>query len=235
VTPKVILRKIRSAGIRIRRYLVSQKFGVSPETLYGSEFYDGPGFKKTRDAADRIARFVNTALAPADVLDIGSGPGEYLRAFSELGISAIGCDGASAGVRRAVPATFAFVHDLRKPLVTNRKFGLVMCIEVAEHLPRSNAATLVASICGSSRDWVLFSAAPPEVDGDDHINCQPIGYWSAIFATHGFQIDEKLTAQLRQHAHEHDLPVWWKGWSYFYRRVGAAADPPASAAATRTR
>jgi SAM-dependent methyltransferase len=212
-------RKARSAVIRVRRYFFSQRFGVSPEALYGSEFYDGDGFLKTRAAAESVARFIQSSLAPKDALDIGCGPGEYLRALSELGIATIGCDGASTGVRRAPPASFVFVHDLRKPLVTNRKFDLVLCIEVAEHLPRSNAATLVASICENSKDWILFSAAPPEAPpGDDHINCQPIEFWSAIFATHGFSLDANMSNRLREHSHANDLPIWWKGWSYIYHR-----------------
>jgi SAM-dependent methyltransferase len=212
-------RKLRSALIRTRRYFVSQRFGVSPEVIYRAEFYDGPGFLKTREAADRIARFVRSSFAPQDVLDVGCGPGEYLRAFSEMGIVAIGCDGASNGVRRAVGASFAFVHDLRKPLVTNRNFDLVMCVEVAEHLPKSSAAVLIASICENSRDWVLFTAAPPEApSGADHINCQPVEYWSQIFAAHGFGLDASLMANLREYSQVNDLPMWWKSWSYVYHR-----------------
>lgn len=217
----ILLRKSRSAVIRIRRFFVSQRFGMSVDALYGAEFYEGEGFRKTRAAAESVARFVQSALAPKDALDIGCGPGEYLRAFSESGIAMIGCDGASNGVRRAVPSAFAFVHDLRMPLVTNRKFDLVLCIEVAEHLPRAKAATLVTSICVNSRDWILFSAAPPGTPGDDHINCRPIEYWSALFAEHGFQLDSNLTSRLREHAHANDLPLWWKGWSYVYHRKDA--------------
>ena len=217
-TLSIARRKFRSGLVRIRRYFFSQRFGLSPDVIYQAEFYDGPGFLKTRQSAESIAAFVQSHLAPKDVLDIGCGSGEYLRAMFESGIAAIGCDGASSGIRRAGSTSFAFVHDLKKPLVTNRTFDLVMCIEVAEHLPKSSAATLVASICRNAKHWILFTAAPPEASaGDDHINCQPIEYWSAIFATHGFHLDPNMTARLREHSRDNDLAMWWKVWSCIYR------------------
>ena len=219
ITFSVIKRKFFSALFRIRRFFVSQRFGISPDLIYGHDFYDGGGFSKTRESAEKIAVFFQEIFSPARILDIGCGPGEYLRAFSNLGIEAVGCDGASNGVRRVSSAALAFVHDLRKPLVFNKKFDLVMCIEVAEHLPKSSSATLVGSICENSNDVIVFTAAPPGCPGDDHINCQPIQFWSELFLSHGFQIDESMTEQLRTYAAANDLAQWWQGWSYVFKAV----------------
>ena len=212
-------RKFRSGLIRMRRSVVSQKFGFSPELIYGEEFYDGGGFWKTKDTANKIALFFQNFFSPCDVLDIGCGPGEYLRAFSELGVVTVGCDGASNGVRRAPTSSFAFVHDLRKPLVINKKFDLVICVEVAEHIMRSSSATLVSSICESAKGIIAFTAAPPGCPGDDHINCRPIEFWSELFLKHGFKVDHVMTKQLRSFAVTNDLAKWWQEWSYIFRKV----------------
>lgn len=198
---------------------MSQRFGFSPDVIYGKEFYDGPGFAKTRQSANKIATFLQESFSPANVLDIGCGPGEYLRAFTELGTDAVGCDGASDGIRRAPISAFSFVHDLRKPLVTNKKFDLVMCIEVAEHLLPASSDILCTSICGNADQTIVFTAAPEGCPGDDHINCQPFEFWSKRFLKEGFEVDYDMTARLRKFASENDLAQWWQAWSYILRRV----------------
>lgn len=209
-------RKFRSALVRARRVFVSQRFGFSPDVIYGQEFYDGGGFSLTRDTANRISKYLGDSYGPKDILDIGCGPGEYLRAFSELNIAAFGCDGASNGVLRANSKAFSFVHDLKKPLTTNRKFGLVLCVEVAEHLPHSASGTLVKSICDNASDVIAFTAAPPGCPGDDHINCQAIDYWAERFLTHGFHLDLEATKRLREFAEANECAKWWQGWSYVF-------------------
>lgn len=213
-------RKLRSALKRARRFFVSQRFGLSPNTVYGKEFFQGAGFSKTRDSADKIARFLQSVYSPRDVLDIGCGPGEYLRAFSELGVSSVGCDGSVNGVRRVVQPALAFVHDLRKPLELNKDFDLVICVEVAEHIPRSCSAQLVASICRNAKEHIAFSAAPPGTPpGDDHINCQPIAFWAALFHKRGFEIDLPMTKKVREFAVSNDVALWWQQWSYIFRKI----------------
>ena len=49
-----VARKVRSAGIRLRRFLVSARFGASPSTVYKDAYYDDGGFAKTESTAGVI-------------------------------------------------------------------------------------------------------------------------------------------------------------------------------------
>ena len=91
----VVLRKIRSAGIRLRAFVISQQYGFTPDNLYDDAFYDGSGFAKTENAAEKIGNFLVEKYKPKSVLDIGCGQGNYLKYFAQSGCLAIGCDGSS--------------------------------------------------------------------------------------------------------------------------------------------
>jgi hypothetical protein len=62
---------------------------------------------------------------------------------------------------------------------------LVLCLEVAEHLPEPVAEKLVQFLC-SLGDKVLFSAAIPFQGGTGHINEQWQSYWGKLFREQGF-------------------------------------------------
>src|SRR5687767_10718175 len=94
----ILLRKVHSAGIRLRRFLKSQRFGFSPDDIYDDKFFDGPGFASTDLAAVEIARYLSATYNPGSVLDIGCGTGRYLNAFAAPGRLVVGCDGSAAGV-----------------------------------------------------------------------------------------------------------------------------------------
>src|SRR5262249_60644531 len=61
------------------------------------------------------------------------------------------------------------VADIAMPLACKRRFDLVVCLEVAEHLPTDSAANLLTNLCNAG-DVVLFSAAIPGQGGVNHIN-----------------------------------------------------------------
>lgn len=210
----ILLRKARSAFTRGRHLLVSQRFGFSPETIYQNEFYSGGGFGKTDQSAAAIVDWAMSRLNPQSMLDLGSGAGHYLRAFQSKGIQAVGFEASSTGVRRVGEDVLAVSYDLKNPLVLSRRFDLVLCIEVAEHLPTRSSKTLVQSIAQNAKSTILFTAAPPGTPGTDHINCQPKEFWERLFAEEGFRIDEELTAELRGVAEKHECAKWWRTWSW---------------------
>jgi len=214
----VLLRKARSAYIRARRFVVSARFGASPDTVYGDEFYTDGGFSETDRTAKLVTSYLMEKYAPDSVFDVGCGMGNYLTYFAAAGCFVFGIDGSSSGVARVPQTVLAIQHDLRTPFVSNRRFDLVMSIEVAEHLPNRSAATLVRSICESACGLVLFTAAPPGTPGTDHINCRPRTYWDKYFNAHDFAHDEAATSELRRVAREGDVATWFKEWAYIYRR-----------------
>jgi len=204
----VLLRKIRSAGTRLRQALLSQRFGFHPSVLYGDSFYDGSGCAQSREAARNIARVLGERYAPHSVFDFGCGEGALLNAFQEANVEACGCEGSIHGVRRASPRTLVFQADLKRPVVLNRRFDLVTCIEVGEHLPKRAAPRLVASIAAAADRRVVFSASSPGERGDDHITLREPEWWAALFEGYGFRFDEPESRLLRRLFKEADAPEW---------------------------
>lgn len=139
------------------------------------------------------------------VLDLGCNDGQWLEAFVSLGITdVIGVDGGGMLEHlRFDPAKF-IEHDLTKPLDLGRKFDLVTCIEVAEHLPESAAETLLDTITRHG-DRILFSAAQPGQGGSGHVNERPLEYWSYRFRQRGYFVSLRLQARL-----PNDVDWWLK-------------------------
>src|SRR5262245_6689362 len=99
---------------------------------------------------------------PASLLDVGCGTGTWLRAAMDLGIKDVcGIDGVNLGPSALpVPAEFIRLQDLTSAWSLRRRFDVVLCLEVAEHLPRNVAAVLVGSLAEHSHR-IIFSAACP--------------------------------------------------------------------------
>jgi SAM-dependent methyltransferase len=152
-------------------------------TTYTPEFYTDH-----RDGSASSARVVVPILSglihPMTVLDVGCGAGTWLREW-DRGISVAGVDGEWARESLVIPLDFT-PYDLRKPLDLGKRFDLVTCLEVAEHLPARSAKTLVESLCRHS-DVVAFSAAVPGQGGQGHVNERWPSYWAKLFAKHGYE------------------------------------------------
>ena len=215
----IFLRKLRSAKIRLKRYFKSQRFGVDPATIYGKSFYEDGGFSRTEHSANVISIWIKSKLDPNSVLDLGSGAGYYLRAFAKQGIEVLGLEASPAGVASSGSNILALSYDLRRPVHLSKRFDVVMCVEVAEHIPKRSSAVLVESICANCNRFVVFTAAPPGTPGADHINCQPEEFWLALFRTRGFLLRTELTADLRRTANTGDTAEWWKAWSLCFQRA----------------
>jgi SAM-dependent methyltransferase len=224
----ILLRKARSGLVRVRRVLVSQRFGFDPANIYGQAFYEDGGFSKTAHSADVISTWMLHNLAPKSVLDLGSGAGHYLRAFAANGVQALGLEASPGGVAASGQEVLALTYDLRRAVHLSRRFDIVMCIEVAEHLPTRSSATLVASICRNAAKFAVFTAAPPGTPGTDHINCQLEAFWVSLFRERGFFLRSDLTADLRRTAAEQDAAQWWQSWAWCFESGGEAGASAAS-------
>lgn len=173
---------------------------------YGSDYY--AGFRVTgRASANVIAPLLVAASTPASVVDVGCGEGYFLDAFREHGISdTLGVDGPfnDGAVVRAAGHGFRNVDLQGGPLALGRRFDLVVCLEVAEHLKPRFAEELVAGLT-SAGPAIVFSAAVPGQGGDGHVNEQPQSYWAEIFAAHGFWPSDVV----RPETWADDRVSWW--------------------------
>ena len=93
-------------------------------------------------------------------------------------------------------------------LAIDRRYDLVSCVEVLEHIPEAQADRAVGFLAGSAERSIYFSAAIPRQPGVGHINCQPSLYWMLAFERHGWELD--LARSGRLHAALRGMtPCWW--------------------------
>lgn len=163
---------------------------------YSSKFFqDYAG--ESRRSARAIVPLVIELLHPKTVVDVGCGLGTWLEIFRNHGIDEIyGIDGAYvSGMPLRIPAERLIVHDLATPIKLDRQFDLVVCLEVAEHLPPESADTFVASLTRLG-SVVLFSAAVPFQGGQHHLNEQWPEYWAGKFRKWDYQLYDPFRARI---------------------------------------
>jgi len=144
--------------------------------------------KGSLQSAKEIVPLVVRFLQPASVVDVGCGTGAWLSVFKEQGIKDIlGVDGDYVNRDSILIPKEAFQsHDLTSPLAINKKFDLVVSLEVAEHLPSNCAETFVESLTRLG-PVVMFSAAIPYQGGQNHVNEQWQDYWRILFNKKGYE------------------------------------------------
>jgi SAM-dependent methyltransferase len=129
--------------------------------------------------AERIAKWISSALPPGTVLDIGCGPGTYVDALHTFGIQARGVD-----IDKRVLGKEHLKYQSLFDLTAEDTADIVICLEVAEHIEESQADLVAAQVAGCVNKTLIWTAAQPGQGGIGHINCQTREYW-----------DKKLTAQ----------------------------------------
>jgi len=163
------------------------------------------------------------ALPSAEsVVDFGPGAGDWIIAASELGVADenLKCYGLpeevkipedllwrlgdvqAAALQEIIDAKAARINkwfgeadlNAEKSIITERKYDLAVCLEVAEHLQPESAENLIATLTGAS-DFVLFSAAVPYQWGEGHVNIRWPSYWSGLFEAAGYKAADFLRYQ----------------------------------------
>jgi hypothetical protein len=144
--------------------------------------YDEPHW---RSFFGGVADAVIATFQPSTTYDAGCAIGLFVRALRERGIDASGGDisefavsGAPEGLREHLE-----VRDLTQPF--ERRYDLISCIEVLEHMSSSDAHAAIANLCAAT-DTVLLSSTPDDFTEPTHINVRPPAAWAQDFAAHGF-------------------------------------------------
>jgi len=174
--------------------------------IYDRDFFlEGETFKK--DSATKVAEIITKHLSFNSIFDIGCGMGIYLEEFHRLGKEVLGCDYSIDGLRISPKEFTAFQADATKPITLNKKFDLLICFEVAEHIQKKHSRQLVAN-CTRNSDIILFTAAPVGQGGVGHINEQPYEFWIDLFSEHSFELDSPLTSYMRAEMQKEKVVFW---------------------------
>jgi SAM-dependent methyltransferase len=161
---------------------------------------------------------------PLSILDVGCGPGTWLRAAMERGVDDfIGVDGVDVPPEELLFPSSKFLRvELSAPLDLGRSFALAFCLEVGEHLKTEGASQLVRSLTKHA-DTVVFSAACPGQPGQHHVNCQWPSYWQALFNASGFECEDSARWAIWNDSR---VEVWYRQNIFLARRSSSAGKEP---------
>jgi SAM-dependent methyltransferase len=159
-------------------------------------------------AAEIILPHIISAYNIKSVLDIGAGIGTWLNVAESIGIKdLLGVDGSwvSKDLLK-ISENYFIEHDITKPINFNKTFDLIICLEVAEHLPESSAFNLI-DILTKHGDLILFSAAVPKQGGQNHINEQTPAYWQELFRAKGYNFYDYIRPYIWNNK---DIEWWYR-------------------------
>lgn len=172
----------------------TQQLGESGGIEYGAAYFRhqcGIPYERNEhwlrffgDIADGIIR----ALHPTSVLDAGCAMGFLVEALHRRGVDARGVDISDYAISRVHESVRdrCSTASLIEPL--QRRYDLITCIEVLEHIPAPDTDRVIANLCRST-DRLLLSTTPEDYGEASHLNVQPPEAWSAILAREGFLRD----------------------------------------------
>lgn len=193
--------------------------------IYNDKFYEEQKDASYR-SAEAIAPIVLEAIKAKSVIDVGCGVGGWLHVFQRLGVSEVcGYDVNDLGADK---------YFIPKPLIkTNSDFSsagfrirensdLLICLEVAEHLPEASADHFVRNLAAAA-PIIVFSAAIPGQTGVNHVNEQPPWYWREKFNRIGYiEIDFIRPRILRNE----DICWWYRqNMTCFVRQEVLSGNP----------
>lgn len=154
--------------------------------------YNSKFFEMHNECVSRSARIVvplvTELVRPRSVVDVGCGVGTWLSEFKDHGADRIlGVDGDYVDPSSLlIPRDCFRAVDLNHPASIEETFGLAVCLEVAEHLPKASAGRLIGFLCELA-PVILFSAAVPMQGGTHHVNEQWPEYWAKLFARYNYR------------------------------------------------
>ena len=165
---------------------------IDPNSSDLGQLYDEKFFRAIEvgslQSAKEIVPLVLSFFQSRSVVDVGCGTGVWLSVFREHGIEDIlGIDGDYVNLDSIrIPKNTFMAHDFTRPLTINKKFDLVVSLEVAEHIPSKFAKKFVDSLTHLG-SVIMFSAAIPYQGGQNHVNEQWQDYWRVLFNEKGYE------------------------------------------------
>lgn len=138
-------------------------------------------------------------LAPKSVLDLGCGSGLYPLLYRHCGVpDVLGVDGMETEATVLDAGTYVRA-DLQQPFDAGRKFDLVVCLEVVQHLHPDATDVVLDTIARHVAEGgtIVFSMAEPGQPGNGHINCRTISEVLDLWALRGWFPDVPQTLGIR--------------------------------------
>ena len=144
----------------------------------------------------KVLDIVIKELKPKSVLDVGCGIGNSLQYYLSNDIDAWGVENSRIAISESPVKERIIKYNLKKRLNLKKKFDLVWCFEVVEHIHPDFEHIFLSTLTNHSNK-ILISAAKPGQGGHGHFNEKPAEYWIEKFRQRGFQYDNSFTLKVR--------------------------------------
>ncbi len=177
---------------------------INIDSLYPKQYFstEDTGHPDQKASAELYAymQSVYTAFFSkpfTSLLELGTGGGEITIQFQQHQIDYLAVEGTQEGYARlkeiGIPENRILLANLKRMEPLNRRFDLVMCTEVIEHIEPFFAAKVVEA-CTLHANAVWFSAADRNRSPHYH-HCNEISIeaWDNLFACFGFNRHIKLS------------------------------------------
>ena len=190
------------------------------KSSYDAAFYANQKAGSLTSAAIVLERLKPALGAVRSALDVGCGAGGWLKAAGDAfpGLDVFGVDHPD------VPKSEMFIPtenfrgaDLSAPIDLERRFDLVISLEVAEHIAPDRAEAFIDTLARHG-DRILFSAAIPRQGGTGHVNEQWPDYWAKLFDARGFEAFDIVRPMIW---YEDAVASWYKQNVILYARGDA--------------
>lgn len=189
---------------------------MNSQKLYDCCYYKSQALDPELRSPKVVVPLITSIVRPRSVVDVGCGVGSWLVAFRESGAERIlGLDGGHVDPTwLLIPGECFRAVDLRRPFRLDEQFDLAVCLEVAEHLPKSSAGVLVESLIRLA-PVILFSAAIPQQGGTHHVNEQWPEYWQRLFREYDYRMLDLIRKSIWKNP---EVKFWYRQNTFLFVR-----------------
>lgn len=153
--------------------------------------------------ANKVAAWIE-GKTHGTVVDVGCGPGHFVKALNQEGVLATGYDIDVRGTVRNVA-----YGDLTNGTI-NEWANVVLCLEVLEHISPEQTMNALENLGRLPKDILIFSAGQPGQGGIGHVNLRTKHEWQALVETAtGLTYSPDLTHSLLGHVDRRTVPGWF--------------------------
>jgi hypothetical protein len=149
--------------------------------------------------ATSVASLLGRGTRNVSLLDMGAGKGLYVRLLRTVGMRNVT---GYEGVTNIEELTSGRIKqsDFTVPFQPCKQFDVVMCLEVAEHIPAHLEQIFLSNINCSAGQGLIISWAPPGQGGTGHVNLRSRQDALARLKALGFELDTMATRHIREQA-----------------------------------
>lgn len=149
------------------------------------------------------------------IVDLGCGPGDYVKGFRKAGYT---CDGYDGNPNTAeITGGICSTMDLSEPQDFGIMYDMVLSLEVGEHIPEEFEGIYLDNLVAYAGNMLVISWAVPGQAGLGHVNCRENGYIIGKLKDRGFRYDDRWSGILRRSSR---LPWFKKTIMVFHREKG---------------